>query len=452
MGLLSAVGGFFGFGKSSQPTGGPSIYEAGFGAHNAELGGIPREWLREFHRNGAMRTPFQRTAEDVALVQWHLYRRWGKEKEEVTEHPLLDLMETPAPGMTGFEWRLLKTLYLDVAGESFDLIEFDPFTSLPRALYPIPPTWCKRLPSSDDLTYEFVIPGGQGQGNSIWTVPAENILWMKRPNLCNPWGRGRGIALSVDDEIAQLTNMNKFNNAFFRNGAHPGIIMGVENLNADNEKLIRSQFERKYVGVMNAFRPAFIGGLTKVFRAMAGLKELDFNVGVRDKRDAVRQAVGPPAELCGDTKGSNRAQIQGASNIQQRYQMRPRLAYERAAYASFLLPLFAPYEQAEGEGGRLVYTYEDPVEEAAELRLAIASEGLTRGALTVNEWRHNQGWDTQADLDVFLLPQNVTTVSLGAYGQTLSQQQAIASGEPEKALVVRNPAQSILDRWRLVTE
>lgn len=447
MGLLSGVGRFFGFGKAAERTGGPSIYDAGFGHHNMEAGGISREWLAEFHRNGAMRTPFQRTAEDVAMVPWHLYRCWGKEKEEVLEHPLLDLMETPAPGMTGFEWRLLKTLYLDVAGETFELIEYGR-DGLPRALYPIPPTWCRRLPSSDDLTYEFIIPGGKG-GNSVWIVPAENILWMKRPNLCNPWGRGRGIALSVDDEIAQLSSMNKFNNAFFKNGAHPGMIIGVEDLNADNEKLIRSQFERKYVGVMNAFRPAFISGLTKVFRAAAGLKELDFNVGVRDKRDAVRQAVGAPAELCGDTKGSNRAQIQGASNIQQRYQMRPRLAYERSAYASFLLPLFSDYEDAEGDGGRLLYTFEDPVEEAAELRLAIASEGLTRGALTVNEWRHNQGWDTQADLDVFLLPQNVTTVSLGAYGQTLSQQQAIASGEPEKGLAVRNPAQSILDRWRL---
>lgn len=448
MGLFSSVGRFFGFGKAADSVGGPSIYEAGFGAHQMDTGGITREWLREFHRNGAMRTPFQRTAEDVALVQWHLYRCWGKEKEEVLEHPLLDLMCTPAPGMTGFEWRLLKTLYLDVAGESFDLIELGP-EGWPVALYPIPPTWCRRLPSSDYLFYEFVIPGGGGKGPSLWVVPAESILWMKRPNLANPWGRGRGIALSVDDEIQQLTNMNKFNNSFFRNGAHPGMIIGVENLNADNEKLIRSQFERKYVGVMNAFRPAFLSGVTKVFRAMAGLKELDFNVGVRDKRDAVRQAVGPPAELCGDTKGSNRAQIQGASNIQQRYQMRPRLAYERAAYASFLLPLFWAYEQHEGEGGRLIYTYDDPVEEAAELRLAIASEGLTRGALTVNEWRHNQGWDTQPDLDVFLLPQNVTSVSLGAYGQTLSQQQAIASGQPEKGLAVRDPAQSILDRWRL---
>lgn len=447
MGLFSSVGRFFGFGKASQP-GGPSIYEAGFGQYNMEVGGLPREWLKEFHSNGSMRTPFMRTAEDVAMVPWHLYRCWGKEKEEVLEHPLLDLMCTPAPGMTGYEWRLLKTLYLDVAGESFDLIEYGR-DGLPSALYPIPPTWCRRLPSSDDLTYEFVIPGGSGQGKSVWVVPAENILWMKRPNLANPWGRGRGIALSVDDEISQLSAMNKFNNAFFKNGAHPGMIIGVEDLNADNEKLIRSQFERKYVGVMNAFRPAFISGLTKVFRAAAGLKELDFNVGVRDKRDAVRQAVGPPAELCGDTKGSNRAQIQGASNIQQRYQMRPRLAYERAAYASFLLPLFAPYEEVEGDGGRLVYTYDDPVEEAAELRLAIASEGLTRGALTVNEWRHNQGWDTQPDLDVFLLPQNVTSVSLGAYGQTLSQQQAIASGQPEKGLAARNPAQSILDRWRL---
>lgn len=448
MGLMSSVGRFFGFGKSSQ-SGGPSIYDAGFGQHNETGGGISREWLAEYHRNGAMRTPFQRTAEDVAMVPWHLYRCWGREKEEVLEHPLLTLMETPAPGMTGFEWRLLKTLYLDVGGESFDLIVYDPFTGLPGALYPIPPTWCRRLPSSDYLFYEFLIPGSAGSGKSIWVVPAENILWLKRPNLCNPYGRGRGIAISVDDEISQLTSMNKFNSSFFRNGAHPGMIIGVENLDKENEKLIRSQFERKYVGVMNAFRPAFIGGLTKVFRAMAGLKELDFNAGIAAKRDAVRQAAGPPAELVGDTKGSNRAQIQGASNIQQRYQMRPRLAYERAAYASFLLPLFADYEEAEGDGGRLVYAYEDPVEEAAELRLAVASEGLTRGALTVNEWRRSQGWDTQSDLDLFLLPQNVTTVALGAYAQTLSQQQAIASGEPEKGLVVRNPAQSILDRWRL---
>jgi hypothetical protein len=444
MGLLATIRGWLG--KSDR--GGTDIFEAGFGAHNSlETGSINRQWLEEYHRNGAMRTPFNRTAEDVAMVAWHLHRVWPGEKEEVFDHPFLSLMATPAVGMTGYEWRLLKTLYLDIAGESFDLIEFDR-QGLPTQLSPIPPTWCRRIPSSDRLSYDFVIPGPKG---GTWEVPAENILWMKRPNLANPWGRGRGVALSVDDEIQQLSYMNKFNGAFFKNGAHPGMIIGVENLNKDNEARIRAQFERKYSGVMNAFRTAFIGGAVKVFRGMAGHKDLDFNVGWVAKRDAVRQAAGPPAELCGDTKGSNRAQIQGASNIQQRYQMRPRLAYMQGAYASFLLPLYNQFERQLGEGGQLVYTYEDPVEEAAELRLAVASEGLTRGALSINEWRHSQGWDTKAELDLWQVPLNVTSTSLGAYAQTLEQQQAIANGTPTKAVgaTLDRSALSILDRWRL---
>ena len=50
--------------------------------------------------------------------------------------------------------------------------------------------------------------------------------------------------------------------------------------------------------------------------------------------------------------------------------------------------------------------YESPVKETQDFKLQKASEGLTRGAITVNEWRAINGWPPIEGGDVRLVPQN----------------------------------------------
>lgn len=392
-----------------------SVYEIGF----SSLGGFAQrlsrstvqQWFLKFGQSAYLHGPVHRVAQDVALVQWHLYSRMdgevgpsGPPRKEVYDHPLLELWDQPVPrsdshpGFTGSQWRYLIQLYLELAGESFlVVIERD---GMPTALLPIPPHWVTQTPSTDAPWYTISTPNTLAPE----PIPAAQVIWLKRLDPSNPYGRGLGIAGTVDDEVSQLEWMNKFNDALFRNGSHPGAIIGVEGLDDKNEKRIRSQWSEKQEGFANAWRTAFIGGKVTMHQTGRSHLDLDFNAGVRLKRDTVAQAWCVPPEILGIVENSNRATAQAADYIHQSKNTLPRLVYQAEVWNKYLVPRYLDR--------RLFLGYENPVRETDEQRLEKADRGLAGGAITVNEWRREMGYDPLPDTQgsVLYRPLNVEAV------------------------------------------
>lgn len=401
-----------------------SIYDIGFSA----FGGLGQrfsrksvaQWFQKFGQSAYLHGPVHRVAQDVSLVHWHLYRRTsgaigpaGPPREEVYEHPLLDLWANPVPrseshpGFTGSQWRYLLQLYLELAGEAFVVVTEQ--AGIPMSLLPIPPHWVTGIPTSDHPFYTVVVPGGGTE-----PVPAGNVIWLKRLDPANPYGRGLGVAGTVDDEVSQLEWMNKFNDNLFRNGAHPGAIIGIEGLDGNNEKRIREQWAEKQEGFANAWRTAFVGGKVTMHQTGRSHTDLDFNAGVRLKRDTVAQAWCVPPEILGIVENSNRATAQAADYIHQSKNTLPRLVYLDEVFNRFLVPRYR--ERA------LVLCYENPVKETEEHRLEKADRGLAGGAITVNEWRQAMGYDPLPNTqgNVLYRPLNVEAVD-SRTGQVLNQ-------------------------------
>lgn len=389
MGLLARLGSFF---RQKTPNF-ANLYDLGFG----KAGGLsfrrsnPTEMLRKYGESSILRSPVDRICNDVAMVKWHLYREdigaavtgpSGPPRTEVHQHDLLTLWNQPCPMMTGFQFRKLIQTWLECgSGEAPLLIERRPGTLKPDALWPLQASQVTKLPTVDQPWFEFSL-----NGVPTW-APAGEVIWLNSLDPLFPYGRGLPISASVDDQIQQSEWANKFNNQFFRQGGHPGMVISTEGpLSESKEKALEAKWQADYGGFWNSFKAAFLsGGKVQVHQLGANHKDLDFISGKKQLRDETRQAFNVPGELVGVSENSNRATAQAADYIHQRGNTAPRITYLEEAWNLWLVPLYGD--------PTLRLRAENSVRETEEFRLDKADRGLQGGALTVDEWRREQGYD-----------------------------------------------------------
>jgi HK97 family phage portal protein len=348
-------------------------------------------WLEKYGTNAALQMVARRVASDVALVKWHLYKRLpgeagpqGPPKEEIFDHPLLKIWKRPNPMIVGFQFRYLIQLYLELQGECHIIIQRKPGTLQPEALWPVPKTWVAQCPTPEAPYWRFTL------GKSLSEpIPPGEVMWLHDPDPLNPYARGLGVARSLDDEVSQDEWMNKFNSQFFRKGAHPGAVIAMEGVAPEVAEKIKANYEQKYSGFWNAFKTAWIGvprqGKVHFKQLTSSHKDMDFNEGKRQKRDAILQAWNMQRFEVGINEDVNRASAQASADGKARNVTLPRVVYLEEAFEIYLVPLFGD--------SSLMLTAENPVKETEEFRLAKSSEGWITGAITRNEWRKENGFD-----------------------------------------------------------
>jgi len=115
----------------------------------------------------------------------------------VTDHPILNLLSSPNPLLTARQMFELTQIHLDLVGETFWVIEKTKEGKTPFEIWPIPPNWVRDLPSKDTPFYRIA-----GPGYTPPLIPEANVIWMKRPDPRNPYGRGSGIGNTLDNELS----------------------------------------------------------------------------------------------------------------------------------------------------------------------------------------------------------------------------------------------------------
>lgn len=415
----------------------PGVYDLGFPSSAVGEGGGPRRWLRVYGRNAKLQSVVRRIAHDVALVKWHVYREIagpvgpnGPQKERLVDHPLERLWKRPCPHLVGFQFRYLVQLYLELDGECAIIIERPPGTLIPKALWVIPKTWITRRPRPSDPTW------GVSLGSAEWPLPAGEVIWLHDPDPENPYSQGLGVARSVDDQVQQSEWMAKFNNQFFRNGAHPHQVFALEGVDLATGQQLKADYEQKYSGFWSAFKTAWLmapkGGTVKVHSTAANHKDMDFVEGEKSGRDGILQAFNMPRFEVGISEDVNRASAQASDYTKSKNVTLPRITYLEEAWDSWLVPLYNE------PGLRLIP--EQVVRQTEEFRLQKSSEGLLNRALSVNEWRKENGYDPRPEAWANELPRRDANPNDQA-----AQQRAII-GEVERL----NPeAARILEKiWR----
>ena len=342
-------------------------------------------------------------ASKCASTELYLYDRadfrLNKNKSvPIEKHEIYDLLDNPCPTfreISGWSVRYFVFACYTLVGEAY-LLKIRNNVGKVISLSPMAPSWVVKTPTAD-ANYWEIYPYGTMGGNAI-VVPAEDVICFKDIDLNDPFGRGKGTAETIGDEIQSDEYASKYAKNLFFNDATPSAIIYAPNGNEDTAKQIKETWLQKMAGFHHAKEPMVLTGEGSRFEKISqSPTELDFVESRRFLRDSANQQFHIPPEIMGILENSNRSTIDSAFYLLNKNVLSDYLRmFERNMNTQLL------WEDFDKERNFVLY-HENTVEEDVDLKLRIANEGLQRGTLTVNEWRSAMGYepDTRGG-DVYL--------------------------------------------------
>jgi len=389
-------------------TGGADITQAaatwGYGAEDYQ----PAEYVNYLASSNAVYACARLRAETLASLPLKLYRGTGDSKKEVTAGVLYDLLHSVNPFWT-FQRLISMTEYsMCLWGEAYWFLERGQ-----SGRQPPKEMWWGR---SDRVTVyphptEYIAGYGyapQDGMKDIMYTPGE-VLAIRYPNPANQY---RGLSplaaarLSADTASAAM----KSNRNIFANGVQMGGVVVPKSgttLTREQAAQITEDIERRFKGVDKAHRWG-------VFRFEAELKQVgitpkdaEFLGALKWTLEDVCRAYSIPLDLVGGQRtyeNINAAMLSLWTNC-----IIPEKRLVEQELTEQLLPMFpGQADSVEFDTSGVAVLKDD--DQAA---WTMASGQLDKGAITINEWRKEQGLKPVAWGDVFWASSSMTPVENG---------------------------------------
>ena len=342
-------------------------------------------------------------ANKCASTELFLYKkseyRKNKNKAEVIEnHDIYKLLDNPCPAdreLTGWTIRYFVFACFDLVGEAY-LLKVRDARGKVIALQPVAPSWVVQTPSATSKYWE-IYPLGTAGGKSIY-VPLEDVICFKDIDLNDPYGRGRGTSEAIGDEIQSDEYASKYAKNLFFNDATPSAIIYAPQGNKETADQIKQTWLQKMAGFHHAKEPMVLTGEGSRFEKISqSPTELDFVESRRFLRDSANEHYHIPPEIMGILQNSNRSTIDSAEYLLNKNVLADRLRmFERVINSQLLWEDFDKEQE-------FILHHENNISEDVEQKLKILNDGLSRGVLTVNDWRIGMGFEAdEKGGDVYL--------------------------------------------------
>lgn len=313
-----------------------------------------------------------KTAESVAAVNWHLYRKSTDnrrryahdgmdDRREVTGgHPALKVWENPNPHMTQRHIVESFTQYMLLTGESWWHLPTTAPSLGPYEIWPMRPDRVAVVEDPDLYISGFEYMARDGQ--RIHLEPRE-VIFSRRPNPYDEY-RGIGPIQSILAKADSVRYSDQWNLSYFLNSAEPGGILKVNADLSDREiERLRTRWEESLQGPHNAHRMAILDAEESEWIQNASTqRDMQFVELQTLNAEKIREAFAFPKFMLGTTEDANRASAQAAEYIYARYTLIPILERIKQALNSQFLPLFG----ASGAGVEFDYDSPVPSDEEAE--------------------------------------------------------------------------------------
>lgn len=356
---------------------------------------------------------------------------------QIDDHPLLTMLErgTGDPRLPGFGVIQITSMHLDLIGEAFWLLERDAIGT-PIGAWPLPPSWVSSLPSEKDPFFMVSPPGGTPS-----QIPVTEVVAFIDPDPLNPYGRGTGIARSLDDEIQIDEFAAKHQKSFFLNRARPDIIISGQFISAEDAKRLEKQWLADHQGFWKAFKPLFFSQKIDIKELSQSFESMQMVQIRKHERDTFISIFGAPPEKFGIINESKRSTINAADYFWAKDVIKPRIETIRRVLQLTLVPMFDE---------RLILGYVNPVIQDEEMR-----NNLLRYAgynLTINEWRRHMGWPGLGPAgEALMVPKNYQIVPLKGTAEEMAEylmNAAPVDSAVETEAMIANAKESILAEVR----
>ena len=336
-----------------------------------------KTWERRDFYYGITFSCIDAIATAVGSNKLELYKKGKNEETEVTNHPAMELLETPNQFQTGVDFKYQIASHIHTTGKAV-IYPVKTTNGLPVELWLLDPTKLTTIKGTGFIDgYVYTNP----MGNRIPFTPSELIV-IYRPNPYNPYDGISTIEMARRAIEADL-NAQDFNTTFFNNGANPSGILSTEgNLGEIEFERLKKMFAEKYEGKKNAYKTMVLEAGLKYQQVQLSQKDMDFVSQRNMSRDEIMSIFRVPKPILAITDDVNRANAETSNYVFSSRTVKPMLDLIVEKLNRFYLPLF--------KDDSLILYYENPVPEDKELLLRqnIASVNVWK---TVNEVRDDEG-------------------------------------------------------------
>jgi HK97 family phage portal protein len=335
-----------------------------------------------------------RIATAVSEVKWRLYKGSERgERNKVTDHALLRLLDYANEFQTGQEITELMQLHMDLVGKAYWYLPLNKFR-LPGEIWILPPHQVKIVHSKENFISGYIYTGA---GEPI-PISKDEIIRFSMPDPLNPYGSigyAQAAAVELDSEIFA----GKWNRNFFYNSARPDAALEYEETLTDDEfEKLRSQWQARHGGLSQAHKIAILEGGVKYKQIQISQKDMDFSLLRKQTRENLLFTFGMPLSVMGISENVNRANAEAGDYTFARWLIKPRLTRIKNKLNEQLVPKF---------GTGIELDFDEVVPETVEMKKGLAESGVRSGWMTINEARKLNGFDTVPKGDVFLIPFNM---------------------------------------------
>jgi HK97 family phage portal protein len=336
----------------------------------------------------------------IASIPWVLYKQ-GTDKEEIENHPLLDLWSRPNPAEGGARFRESVVKYLLIAGNAY--IEANgPKRGAPRELYCLRPDRVTVVPgTSIQLVGGFKYKAAVREAN----FTPDEVLQIKEFHPTDDWyGLSR---LEVAAHIIDISNLgNEWNANLLKNDARPsGILRVTGNLTQDQRDALRNSLTDKYSGAANAGKTLILEGVEDWKGAGLSPVDMDWLEADKNVTRKICRVFGVAPELIGDSANKTYSNYKEARLAFYMETVLPLARMIRDELNNWLVPKF-------GEGIELDIDI-DQIEAMQEKREEAYQRIQSAYWLTLNEKRDAVGYDAVEGVlgDTFHIPMGLTTMT-----------------------------------------
>lgn len=348
-------------------------------------------------------TCIREIANRVSSVKWIIAKKNAEgEIEELPNHPLNKLIQTPNPYFSFYDFLQQFVLSLYISGNAYlDVSERQ--AGRVSQIFILRPDRIKIVPDSKELIkeYHFVVDG------ATTVIPKEDIFHFK---FIDPTNDYYGLSpLYVAGKIIDTeTIFVSWNKNTFRNMARPGGVLESEHELTDSQFTNLKAQVQTWQGSDNAGKPIILeGGLKWKPTSMTPL-EADFKETKRLNREEICGVIGVPPVIVGILDHATYSNYQEAERILWSQTVIPVLekfvgGFNKSVSSTYGDDVFLAYDLGNVQAMR----------QNEESLMNRAKTGWTTGILTKNESRELLGYEAVPDGDVYAMPGSLSIMGQG---------------------------------------
>jgi HK97 family phage portal protein len=341
-------------------------------------------------------------AQAGAGVEWNLYSKRGKKKEEIEDHPLLNLLYRPNETQSKQEF-IESILAFGLLSGNIYIEKNGPNDGRVTELWPLRSDRMTITPGNVlGLVSKYTYTVGAQQ---VYFEP-QKVMHLKTFHPLNDLYGFSPIeagARGIDNDNLAST----WNNSLLNNGARPsGAMVTPSTLGEPQYDRLKDELNTAYKGASNAGRFMLLEGGLDWKEMGLSPRDMDFIESKKMSRLEICTAFGVPPEIIGVGEQKTYANYAEARKAFYMDTVLPHLDRIRDKFNSELAPLF-------GEGLYLDYD-KDTIEALQENNNDKATRiraDVQAGLITVNEGRSELGYETLKDGDVLYIPNTLRVVN-----------------------------------------